>query len=113
MKASELVQLIRESEFSDLWDETFEELSDNPERQGDLQKDLASKGVVLANVDSYGGEGKGDTYWVVFSATRGDEVTHFKLDGWYASYSGRSFDDTLDFEEVEQVPVQVMKWRKK
>lgn len=113
MKASELVQLIRESEFSDLWDETFEELSDNPEWQSDLQKDLALNGVTLANVDSYGGEGKGEEYWVVFSATRGDEVTHFKLDGWYASYDGRSFDDTYGFYEVEQIPVQVMKWKKK
>jgi hypothetical protein len=38
--------------------------------------------------DSYGGEGKGEEYWVAFSITSGAVSRHFRKDGFYSSYGG-------------------------
>ena len=59
-------------------------------------KELTEIGVTFDNVDSYGGEGKGDQYWCVWEFTRGDEVVCFKFDGWYASYDGATFEDVFE-----------------
>jgi hypothetical protein len=40
-------------------------------------------------VDRYGGEGQGDTLYVVFEL----EGRYFKFDGYYSSYDGYSWDD--------------------
>lgn len=67
--------------------------------------------ITLTIVDQYGGEGQGDTYWVVFSAKYNDEKTFYKIDGWYASYSGHEFYDYVPVK-VEKVPVQTYEWKK-
>lgn len=49
--------------------------------------------------DSYGGEGKGDSAWVVIRTRTTDGVTQFfRKDGYYASYEGYTWDG--DFFEV-------------
>jgi|SRR5688500_4330419 len=62
----------------------------------------------LAYVESYGGEGKGDEYWVVFSITNQDVTRHFRMDGWYASYSGAEFDG--DLKEVSPKQKVITVW---
>lgn len=52
-------------------------------------------------VESHGGEGKGDAYWMVFEVTEGDVTRHFKIDGYYASYDGGYYDGP--FTEVKPV----------
>lgn len=52
----------------------------------------------LEYVDSYGGEGSGDEYWVVFKL--GEQL--FRVDGYYASYDGGELDG--EPYEVTKVP---------
>lgn len=67
----------------------------------------------LEGIDQYGGEGQGDDYWVVFSATdKNGHVTNYRLDGWYASYDGFHFDE-LEPYEVEEKEVLIKKWFRK
>lgn len=59
---------------------------------------IDSNGIHVEHVESFGGEGQGDTAWVVVKATRGDEVKFFRKDGYYASYDGFTWDGA--FAEV-------------
>ena len=45
------------------------------------------------SVDSYGGEGEGDTYYTVIEVRlpNQDETLMVKLEGWYASYDGANY----------------------
>lgn len=75
---------------------------------------LSQNGYVIKKEDHYGGEGKGDEYWSVFSVTRSGETKYFKIHGWYASHHGPSINgDAYDFFEVEKIPVQTYKWSTK
>lgn len=67
-------------------------------------------GFIVQGVDQHGGEGMGESYWVVFSVERDMQKEFFKLDGWYASYNGHEFDNYLDFNEVKQVEKVVKVW---
>lgn len=52
----------------------------------------------------YGGEGKGDKYWMVVSLSDGETTRYFRKDGWYASYDGGSLDgDTYEVSPQEKV----------
>lgn len=62
----------------------------------------------LTHIEDYGGEGKGDDYWVVFSLTKGDVTRYFKKSGWYQSYSGGELDGEL--EEVTPTAKVIMVW---
>ena len=62
----------------------------------------------LDHVDEYGGEGKGDEYWVVFSLTDGDVTRYFKKSGGYASYHGGELDGNL--EEVSPKKKEITVW---
>lgn len=66
--------------------------------------------ITLTIVDQYDGEGRGDTYWVVFSSDQNGREKFYKVDGWYSSYEGRSFDDYTP-TEVKRVPVQTYEWQ--
>lgn len=61
----------------------------------------------LTYIDSYGGEGQGDDYWVVFKLGK----QHFRVDGWYSSYEGGE----LDGEPYEVTPkeVKAIEWVRK
>lgn len=65
----------------------------------------------LEKIDSYGGEGKGDEYWMVLRLTQGDVVRTFKKEGYYASHYGHEWCDYgNDFSEVSPVEKTVIVW---
>lgn len=63
------------------------------------------QGVTFEHVESFGGEGDGDTAWVVFKV--GDQ--YFQKDGYYASYDGFYWDG--DLYQVESYQKVVTAWR--
>lgn len=64
----------------------------------------------LKEIDSYGGEGKGEEYWKVFSLTQGAATRAFKLDGYYASYgNGGEYDE---FYEVTPELKTITVWKR-
>jgi hypothetical protein len=67
-------------------------------------------GFIVQAVEQYGGEDLGSEYWVVFSVEKDMQKEFFKLDGWYASYTGHEFNDFLDFNEVKQVEKVIKVW---
>lgn len=98
--------------------ENFFELVDNGDADGPsswdeikwadgVPCDVAGLGR-LNLIDYYGGEGKGDEYWVVFSLMEGDVTRYFRKDGWYQSYSGGELDGELT--EVNPVAKVVTVW---
>lgn len=62
----------------------------------------------LTLIDSFGGEGQGDSYWMVLRLTQGDVERTFKMDGWYASHDGGYYDGP--FTEVKPVQKMITVW---
>lgn len=59
-------------------------------------------GVISLEAE-YGGEGKGDEFWVVIKIEGHDGTTrYFRQDGWYQSYSGGELDG--ETYEVKPTP---------
>lgn len=50
-------------------------------------------GWKAVEVDHYGGEGQGDTYYTVFSFEKNGEKIFIRFDGWYESHNGSEFND--------------------
>lgn len=69
-----------------------------------IPEELTAMGLTLVDEDSYGGEGKGEEYWHVYSITNGTETVYVKFDGYYASYSGSEFQEWF-FVEPKEVTV--------
>ena len=68
-------------------------------QEGDYQSDWGdwegSLPFQFKSVDSFGGEGQGDEYWIVIvvrDPTNQDETLLVKLYGWYASYNGAEYE---------------------
>lgn len=77
---------------------------------GDWDGVLESVGWTLKYLDGYGGEGKGDDYWFVFTVTDGETTRYIKVDGGYASYYGGEYDEWFEvFPEEQVVTVWVQK----
>ena len=92
------------------WEEFVEEMEWGTEAE--IYTDLVQKGYTVKSEERYGGEGKGDDYWLVFSVTKDGEKKYFRLDGWYTSFSGHEFDQGyLAFYEVKPVEVVVKEWK--
>lgn len=54
-------------------------------------------------VESYGGEGQGDDYWFVIEVQFEDQIKHFKISGYYASYDGGYYDTLTEVKPKEKV----------
>lgn len=64
------------------------------------------EGLTAKVVAEYGGEGKGDQYWMVISLSDSDTTRYFRMDGWYASYDGGTLDgDPYEVHPAEKVVV--------
>lgn len=65
----------------------------NIDTWGDNGNGVETSLGTLKEIDSYGGEGRGEEYWKVFSLTQGTTTRTFKLDGYYSSYSEGGYDE--------------------
>lgn len=68
-----------------------------PEINYDLENGELLKDYYV--VDSYGGEGQGDTYYMVYYFPKAG--IFIKFNGWYASYSGSEYSDMYLVEPKE------------
>jgi hypothetical protein len=78
----------------------------------DLEWSSGENGIALPSgkatfVKSFGGEGKGEEYWILFKV--GEEL--FKVDGYYSSWDGVSWDNA-ELYKVAPVEVTVIEYQK-
>lgn len=67
-------------------------------------KEVTVDGLTAKTVAEYGGEGQGDDYWLVISLADETATRYFRMDGWYASYSGGELDgDPYEVRPQEKV----------
>jgi hypothetical protein len=71
--------------------------------------DLYKLNYDLIHVDSFGGEGEGDSYWSIFKFTHEKEEVYVKFNGFYQSYTGAEFDGWYFVEPAE---VTVTQWNR-
>ena len=83
MKKEEIISVFRDNDLS-IYDVAFGEMT-NP-------MPVLGKWV---EVDQYGGEGQGDTWWVVYHLI--DLDIYIKINGYYNSYGG----DGVSLDEFE------------
>lgn len=53
----------------------------------------------VIEVDRYGGEGEGETYWIVGKLPKHNDML-VRMDGYYQSYDGVDWNNGNGFEEV-------------
>ena len=93
--------------------EAYTGFVDESYREGEqLELEYQGSPLVIEILEQYGGEGMGDTYYVVFSVTYMNETTNYKLDGWYASHYGHEFHNWEPYE-VEKREVVREEWFRK
>jgi hypothetical protein len=64
------------------------------------------EGLTAKVVKEYGGEGKGEEYWMVISLSDTNTTRYFRKDGWYASYDGGSLDgEVYEVQPTERTVV--------
>lgn len=112
-------ELLTSEEFSELNVSFFFEegrysnLRSKYNKEGSPEKNLANifdtEGIVEMLVDSHGGEGEGDSYWTVWSFTKGEETVYVQFDGSYASYCGSEYDDWFFVKPREYVAIQYVR----
>ena len=73
-----------------------------PEYNFSYGKELTLSGVEFKKIKQYGGEDMGSDYWTVWEFQRGDEIVHFKFDGWYQSYDGAEFRSVYPVEPTQK-----------
>lgn len=67
---------------------------------------LNKSGWVLKYTDNYGGEGKGDEYWIVFTVSDGETIRSVKMEGYYSSHDGGYYDEWHEtFPELQTITV--------
>lgn len=67
-----------------------------------FKEGLKQRGLTkVESVDSYGGEGQGDTYYNVYEFSDGKECVFVKFNGWYQSYNGSEYQEWFFVEPVE------------
>ena len=96
-------------------DEAWEEFYDNLSSKEYVEKNAGNKWgttAVLPSgpayvVEDFGGEGQGETRYVVFSV--GDQF--FRVDGYYASWDGTTWEDPTP-EEVVAKEVTVVRYER-
>lgn len=72
----------------------------------DYRPPFIVNGLTFTLEDQHGGQGQGDEYWFVLKVESASGTQYFKLDGWYSSYEGSNFEDSVP---VEVKPIEVVK----
>ena len=68
--------------------------------------ELTELGWLLKYTDGYGGEGKGDEYWFVFTVSDEEVTRSVKMEGYYASHDGGYYDEWHEtFPELQTITV--------
>lgn len=98
------VQEIFETEF----DVSIEGYASNEIQYSNYENDNYK---VESEIDSYGGDGQGEEYWVVSRILdkRTNESFFIKFDGYYSSWEGSDFSNN-DWDVVAPKEVKVVQW---
>ncbi len=95
----------------EVWNEFYENLSSKEYVERNAGKSWGSTPVLPSGpaytVEDFGGEGQGETRYVVFSV--GEQF--FRVDGYYASWDGTTWEDPAPYE-VKPVEVTVIDYQK-
>lgn len=93
---------------SEVWNEFYDSISSKAyiEKYGYKTATLESGPAYVE--EDFGGEGQGETRYVVFSV--GEQF--FRVDGYYASWDGTTWEDPTP-EEVIAKPVTVIRYERK
>lgn len=85
--------------------------------QWDVQRrdeGLSLESLTLKFVHQEGGEGEGSTYFYVFSTGEDEDEQLWRVDGYYASWDGVTYDDYGDIiKEVKAVVVPTVQYHAK
>ena len=96
LNSSEIIKILENNySYNSIFEEDWENLSENSTLLscGEIDKVLLTLNLgTITKVDSYGGSGKGDDYWVILYFE--DHDVYLKLDAFYLSYTGVDFSDT-------------------
>lgn len=94
------------SDIDDAWDDFYDSLSskENVEKYEWAHAPVLPSGPAFL-VEDFGGEGQGETRYVIFSV--GEQF--FRVDGYYASWDGTTWEDPTP-EEVVAKEVTVIKY---
>lgn len=62
-------------------------------------------GILFTYLEGYGGEGKGEDWWVVFSVEKDMQQEFFKFSAYYSSYDGvnMSYGNFYKVKPVQKV----------
>ena len=58
--------------------------------------------IICTCIEQHGGEGQGDNIWAVYKVTEEGQEKYYKVNGWYASYDGASYQDTVEVEPYQE-----------
>lgn len=100
---NEIKAFTKQEYFEDAWPNFLDEL----DAWNSEPSSLALPSGQAKFFKRYGGEGKGEEYWVIFSVE--DEL--FKVDGYYSSWDGSSWDEA-EIYKVEPVEVTIIEYQK-
>lgn len=57
----------------------------------------------VRRIDSYGGEGQGNEYWMVLEVEFSDVTKAFEVSGYYASYDGGYYEEIKEVKPQDKV----------
>jgi len=88
----------------------LEELKHGKSYDG-IYQELVDKGLTLDYTDNFGGSERSNDYWIVFSVKDKDnQITYFKVPGYYDSYCGGELYVSQLFQ-VEETEKTVKYWK--
>lgn len=99
---------VKETRISNVWEEFYYSLSTKANcEKYDYKTGTLESGPAYIEED-FGGEGQGETRYVVFSV----DGQFFRVDGYYASWDGTNWESASPYE-VEAKEVTVIKYERK
>lgn len=65
------------------------------------------EGTTIEKVEQHGGEGEGDSYYIVFKIEHGEEETYIRFNGYYSSYNGVDWNIEFDIVKPKEIMITV------